>query len=134
MDTVTLYRPVGQKELDLIAAVGFAAFPPRLSWQPIFYPVLTEDYVWVAPWWVLPETLLLIGVLLVLSAARWTSYRLVGAWLLLVFFAAATFFLHVTVHGRYFLAIGSNNLGAGQLRPTTQDSRVWRGVLMRRMF
>lgn len=44
MDVVTLYRPVGQKELDLIAALQFAAFPPRLFWQPIFYPVLTEDY------------------------------------------------------------------------------------------
>ena len=44
VDTLTLYRPVGQKELDLIAATGFSAYPPRLSWQPIFYPVLTEDY------------------------------------------------------------------------------------------
>lgn len=42
--TVTLYRPVGQPELDLIAASGYKAFPPRLSWQPIFYPVLNEDY------------------------------------------------------------------------------------------
>ena len=42
--TITLYRPVGQKELDLIRASGFRAFPPRLSWQPIFYPVLSEDY------------------------------------------------------------------------------------------
>ena len=44
-DSVTLlYRPVGQKELDLIQATGFTAFPPRLSWQPIFYPVANEDY------------------------------------------------------------------------------------------
>ena len=43
-ETVTLYRPVGQKELDLIRDSGFRAFPPRLSFQPIFYPVLTEDY------------------------------------------------------------------------------------------
>ncbi|MBV9850301.1 MAG: hypothetical protein JO250_11550 [Armatimonadetes bacterium] len=43
-NTVTLYRPVGQKERDLIAASSFRAFPPRLSWQPIFYPVLSEDY------------------------------------------------------------------------------------------
>ena len=41
---MTLYRPVGQKELDLIRADGFRAFPPRLPFQPIFYPVLTEDY------------------------------------------------------------------------------------------
>ena len=40
----TLFRPVGQKELDLIAATGFARFPPRLPSQPIFYPVLTEPY------------------------------------------------------------------------------------------
>jgi len=28
----------------LIAASGFRAFPPRLTWQPIFYPVLNRDY------------------------------------------------------------------------------------------
>lgn len=43
-ETVTLYRPVGQKELDLIRDADFRAFPPRLPFQPIFYPVLTEDY------------------------------------------------------------------------------------------
>ena len=43
-ETITLYRPVGQKELDLIRESGSQAFPPRLSWQPIFYPVLTENY------------------------------------------------------------------------------------------
>lgn len=40
----TLYRPVGQKELDLIAQDDFRSFPPRLEWQPIFYPVLNEEY------------------------------------------------------------------------------------------
>jgi hypothetical protein len=44
MRTVTLFRPVGQKELDLIAATGYKEFPPRLDWQPIFYPVVTQDY------------------------------------------------------------------------------------------
>jgi hypothetical protein len=39
-----LFRPVGQKEFDLIAASGFKRFPPRLSGQPIFYPVLNEGY------------------------------------------------------------------------------------------
>jgi hypothetical protein len=39
-----LYRPVGVRELELIAASGFRAFPPRLPGQPIFYPVLTRDY------------------------------------------------------------------------------------------
>ena len=41
---LTLYRPVGQAELDLIRAGGFRAFPPRLAWQPIFYPVLDRRY------------------------------------------------------------------------------------------
>jgi hypothetical protein len=44
MSTTTLYRPVGQKELDLIVQADYQAFPPRLSWQPIFYPVLSLDY------------------------------------------------------------------------------------------
>jgi len=42
--TTLLFRPVGQKELDLIRASGFRRFPPRLPHQPIFYPVLTESY------------------------------------------------------------------------------------------
>jgi hypothetical protein len=44
MNTIKLYRPVGQLELDLIKESGYLAFPPRLSWQPIFYPVLDYDY------------------------------------------------------------------------------------------
>ena len=40
----TLYRPVGQAELDLIRASGFREFPPRLAGQPFFYPVLNEEY------------------------------------------------------------------------------------------
>lgn len=39
-----LYRPVGQAELDLIAAADYRAYPPRLPGQPIFYPVLNERY------------------------------------------------------------------------------------------
>lgn len=39
-----LYRPVNQAELDLIIATNWKRFPPRLSWQPIFYPVLNEAY------------------------------------------------------------------------------------------
>lgn len=42
--TITLYRPVGQRELDLIRESGWRRFPPRLVGQPIFYPVLTEEY------------------------------------------------------------------------------------------
>lgn len=44
VELTTLYRPIGQNELDLIRASGFRAFPPRLPHQPIFYPVLTEAY------------------------------------------------------------------------------------------
>ncbi|HSE21664.1 MAG TPA: hypothetical protein VLB68_08385 [Pyrinomonadaceae bacterium] len=45
MDEVSvLYRPVGTEELELIRASGFTAFPPRLPEQPIFYPVLNEEY------------------------------------------------------------------------------------------
>jgi hypothetical protein len=40
----TLYRPVGRKELQLVRASGFRAFPPRLPGQPLFYPVLNEEY------------------------------------------------------------------------------------------
>jgi hypothetical protein len=43
-NTITLYRPVGAQELALIVAAGYRAFPPRLSSQPIFYPVLNEAY------------------------------------------------------------------------------------------
>ena len=44
MKTITLYRPVGQKELDLVIASGYKQFPPRLEWQPIFYPVMNQAY------------------------------------------------------------------------------------------
>lgn len=43
-ETVILWRPVGPRELELIRQSGMRAFPPRLPEQPIFYPVLTEDY------------------------------------------------------------------------------------------
>ncbi len=42
--TITLFRPVGTKELALIKASEFSGFPPRLPEQPIFYPVLNEEY------------------------------------------------------------------------------------------
>jgi len=44
MDIVILYRPVGPKELELIKESGWKKFPPRLAEQPIFYPVMNEDY------------------------------------------------------------------------------------------
>lgn len=42
--TKTLYRPVGAKELELIAQADYRRFPPRLYFQPIFYPVLNQEY------------------------------------------------------------------------------------------
>ena len=44
MRTQTLYRPVGLKELQLVAQSGWKCFPPRLEWQPVFYPVLNQIY------------------------------------------------------------------------------------------
>jgi hypothetical protein len=43
-DCMRLFRPVGLKELELIAATNYRAFPPRLPEQPIFYPVLNFPY------------------------------------------------------------------------------------------
>ena len=43
-ETTVLFRPVGEKELELIRESGFTAFPPRLPEQPIFYPVVNEEY------------------------------------------------------------------------------------------
>jgi len=42
--TVTLWRPTGQTELDLVAQSGWKKWPPRLAEQPIFYPVLNRQY------------------------------------------------------------------------------------------
>lgn len=39
-----LFRPVGQKEKELIEESGYTKFPPRLHFQPIFYPVLNIKY------------------------------------------------------------------------------------------
>lgn len=44
MDTVILFRPTGERELALIRDSGWKEFPPRLREQPIFYPVLNEEY------------------------------------------------------------------------------------------
>lgn len=42
--TTILFRPVDENELRLIAETGYKSFPPRLPGQPIFYPVLNEEY------------------------------------------------------------------------------------------
>jgi hypothetical protein len=56
-ETVTLWRPVAPEELALIREAGMRAFPPRLPEQPIFYPVLTEDYaVKIARDWNVPAS------------------------------------------------------------------------------
>jgi hypothetical protein len=43
-ETITLYRPTGTKELELVKASDYKAWPPRLPEQPIFYPVTNEAY------------------------------------------------------------------------------------------
>ncbi|MEU2073731.1 hypothetical protein [Streptomyces sp. NPDC013489] len=42
--TTTLWRPTGPTELDLVRELEWRAWPPRLAEQPIFYPVLDEEY------------------------------------------------------------------------------------------
>jgi hypothetical protein len=43
-ESITLYRPVGHAEFELIRSSGFRRFPPRLPHQPFFYPVLSQRY------------------------------------------------------------------------------------------
>jgi hypothetical protein len=43
-ERTTLYRPVGPQELELIRQTNWSRFPPRLPEQPIFYPVVNEEY------------------------------------------------------------------------------------------
>ena len=43
-ETITLYRPTGPHELELVRRSGFKAWPPRLPGQPIFYPVTNQAY------------------------------------------------------------------------------------------
>lgn len=43
-EIVTLYRPTGPRELELVKQSGFKRWPPRLREQPIFYPVTNERY------------------------------------------------------------------------------------------
>ena len=44
VETVTLWRPTGPEELALVEASGWREWPARLPDQPIFYPVLNEEY------------------------------------------------------------------------------------------
>ena len=55
--TTLLWRPVGPKELELLRRSGWTAWPPRLPGQPIFYPVLNEDYaIKIARDWNVPAS------------------------------------------------------------------------------
>ncbi|MDY0815813.1 ADP-ribosylation/crystallin J1 [Kitasatospora purpeofusca] len=55
--TTTLWRPTGPEELALVAAADWRAWPPRLPDQPIFYPVLNEDYaIRIARDWNVPAS------------------------------------------------------------------------------
>ncbi|MBO9635493.1 MAG: ADP-ribosylation/crystallin J1 [Chitinophagaceae bacterium] len=57
INVTILYRPVGPKELALIEASGFTKFPPRLLEQPIFYPVMNEEYaIQIARDWNVPAS------------------------------------------------------------------------------
>lgn len=52
-----LYRPVGPKELAKIEESGWKRFPKRLAQQPIFYPVMNEEYaVQIARDWNVPAS------------------------------------------------------------------------------
>lgn len=56
-ETVTLWRPVGPKELKLIEDSEWRAFPPRLPEQPIFYPVTMREYaIKIARDWNVPAS------------------------------------------------------------------------------
>lgn len=56
-ETLELWRPTGPKELELVQASGRRRWPPRLPDQPIFYPVLNEDYaVRIARDWNVPAS------------------------------------------------------------------------------
>ena len=55
-DTATLFRPVGPDELRFIELAEFRAFPPRSAQQPIFYPVLTEEFATkIVHEWLIPD-------------------------------------------------------------------------------
>jgi hypothetical protein len=66
MALTVLYRPVGQREYELIQASGLRRFPPRLPGQPYFYPVTSEAYArQIARDWNTKD-----------AASRWVGYVL----------------------------------------------------------
>ncbi|WP_433353752.1 ADP-ribosylation/crystallin J1 [Microtetraspora malaysiensis] len=53
----TLWRPTGPQELELVRRSGWREWPPRLPEQPIFYPVLNEEYaIKIARDWNVPNS------------------------------------------------------------------------------
>jgi hypothetical protein len=57
VDVVTMFRPTGPEELELVAASGWRRWPPRLPQQPIFYPVTNQHYAeQIARDWNVPES------------------------------------------------------------------------------
>jgi hypothetical protein len=55
--TMTLWRPTGPVELGLVRDSGWRRWPPRLPDQPIFYPVLNEQYaIMIARDWNVPAS------------------------------------------------------------------------------
>ncbi len=57
LETVCMFRPCGPKELELVRAASFRAWPPRLPEQPIFYPVTNVEYAReIALRWNVPES------------------------------------------------------------------------------
>ncbi len=56
-DTITLFRPAGLKEIELVRASDFKRWPPRLPEQPFFYPVTNENYaIEIASIWNVKES------------------------------------------------------------------------------
>ncbi|WP_433223393.1 ADP-ribosylation/crystallin J1 [Microtetraspora malaysiensis] len=53
----TLWRPTGPEELELVRRSGWREWPSRLPEQPIFYPVLNEEYaIKIARDWNVPHS------------------------------------------------------------------------------
>lgn len=56
-ETTVLWRPTGPEELELVRQSGWRAWPARLPGQPIFYPVLNEEYaIKIARDWNVPAS------------------------------------------------------------------------------
>ncbi|MFD8495241.1 hypothetical protein [Amycolatopsis sp. NPDC059657] len=54
--TTVLWRPTGPEEHELLRQAAWRAWPRRLPEQPIFYPVLNEDYaIKIARDWNVPH-------------------------------------------------------------------------------